>query len=99
MAAVPGYVRTVTCPYNKSHNILSERFQTHLVKCAKNYPNINLLKCPFNTTHLVVESELDVCATGLVNEKLHFQLFLIFTFSNTSLNAKTVLALICTDIR
>lgn len=58
---MPGYNNTVTCPYNKSHNILRERFQTHLVKCSKSYPNIILKTCPFNTTHLINESDFDVC--------------------------------------
>lgn len=60
-SSTPGYGATVTCPYNKSHNILKERFQTHLVKCSKQYPDIKLKKCPFNSTHLILEAEFDVC--------------------------------------
>ncbi|XP_037032550.1 gametocyte-specific factor 1 homolog [Bradysia coprophila] len=59
MAMAPGYSAMVTCPYNKSHNILRERFQTHLVKCRKQYPNIKLKNCPFNSTHLILEAEFD----------------------------------------
>lgn len=47
----PGYDETVACPYNKSHVILKSRLQTHLVKCARNYPDIRLVLCPFNVTH------------------------------------------------
>lgn len=61
--AAPGYA---ICPYNSSHNILKERFQTHLVKCAKNYPDIELEKCPFNVTHLIPKAELDVSMIRLV---------------------------------
>ncbi|KAJ6645311.1 Gametocyte-specific factor 1 like, partial [Pseudolycoriella hygida] len=56
MASAPGYNNTVTCPYNKSHNKMKERFQTHLVKCAKSYPNNVLNSCPFNATHLVTDA-------------------------------------------
>jgi len=33
--------------------------QTHLIKCAKQYPHIKLAKCKINTTHLVKPEELD----------------------------------------
>jgi len=48
------------CPYDKSHQILNYRFQTHLVKCAKNHPDKNLIVCPFNSTHLYSKENLSV---------------------------------------
>lgn len=52
-----GYEETVICPYNKCHVILRHRFQTHLVKCARSYPDIKLEMCPFDSTHRFPEDE------------------------------------------
>ncbi|XP_076628029.1 uncharacterized protein LOC143345109 [Colletes latitarsis] len=41
------------CPYDKSHRIIRGRLQTHLVKCAKNYPEGNKLVCIFDASHIV----------------------------------------------
>lgn len=51
MSKLPGYDETVICPYNKCHVILKSRIQTHLVKCAKQHPEIQLDTCPFDITH------------------------------------------------
>ncbi|KAJ6646123.1 Gametocyte-specific factor 1 like [Pseudolycoriella hygida] len=59
MSQLKGYEKTVKCPYNPSHLILLDRFQTHLVKCARNHPDIVLKKCPFNSCHLLRESEFE----------------------------------------
>lgn len=48
---IPGYEDTVICPYNKCHKILRSRIQTHLIKCAKSNPHIQLERCPFDVTH------------------------------------------------
>lgn len=48
---LPGYDKTVVCPYNKCHVILKSRIQTHLVKCEKQHPEIKLETCPFDITH------------------------------------------------
>lgn len=58
----PGYKETVVCPYNKAHVILKSRFMTHLIKCEKNYPDSELIKCPFDTSHRVMPDELAVCS-------------------------------------
>lgn len=50
----------VDCPYNKAHRILSFRLAGHLVKCRKNYPDVEKVKCPFNSTHIVAKPELNV---------------------------------------
>lgn len=60
MHQLPGYDETVECPYNKSHNILKSRIQTHLVKCRKSYPNAVKETCTFNPTHLVNKQEFAV---------------------------------------
>lgn len=60
MNNVRGYSNTVQCPYNPSHQILAERFQTHLVKCRKQHPDSEKVQCPLNVTHWVNKEELDV---------------------------------------
>lgn len=55
-----GYENVVTCPYNPSHQILKHRFQTHLVKCRKSYPDQLLKICPYNATHHIREPEYKV---------------------------------------
>lgn len=56
--ALPGYEDLVECPYNKAHQIMSSRMQTHLYKCRKNYPDLKYIKCPFNETHDFPEQEM-----------------------------------------
>ncbi|XP_031628560.1 gametocyte-specific factor 1-like [Contarinia nasturtii] len=51
MSKLPGYENTVVCPYNKCHIILKSRIQTHLIKCAKQHPEIVLETCRFDVTH------------------------------------------------
>lgn len=57
---LPGYEETVICPYNKCHIILKSRIQTHLVKCAKQHPEIKLDTCPFDVTHKFPPEEKNV---------------------------------------
>lgn len=57
---LPGYGEMIECPYNKMHQLLKSRVQTHLIKCRRNYPNVHKVQCPFNVTHLVNEPELPV---------------------------------------
>jgi len=47
----------VTCPYNKFHQIRRSRIQYHILKCKKNYPDIELVVCPYNATHQFPEHE------------------------------------------
>uniref|UniRef100_A0A336LTP1 CSON004393 protein n=1 Tax=Culicoides sonorensis TaxID=179676 RepID=A0A336LTP1_CULSO len=54
-----GFENVISCPYNKSHQILPHRMQTHLTKCAKNYPEIKLEKCPFNITHRFSQADME----------------------------------------
>ncbi|XP_028394580.1 gametocyte-specific factor 1-like [Dendronephthya gigantea] len=48
----------VICPYDASHRITAARFQRHLVKCRKNYPNKDFVSCPFNATHQILRPHL-----------------------------------------
>jgi len=48
---------TVTCPYNKFHQIKRSRIQYHILKCSKNYPDMDLVICPYNATHQFPEHE------------------------------------------
>ncbi|XP_065088920.1 gametocyte-specific factor 1 homolog [Ochlerotatus camptorhynchus] len=57
-SALPGYEDMVECPYNRAHQIMSSRMQSHLYKCRKNYKNLKYVQCPFNETHDFPEQEL-----------------------------------------
>jgi len=54
--------KRVQCPYDPSHQILHYRFQTHLVKCKRNFmeknPNAKMAECMYNAVHQVPEPEL-----------------------------------------
>jgi len=49
--------KTITCPYEPSHQITQERIQSHLVKCRRNHPNSNHVICPFNASHHIPQPE------------------------------------------
>jgi len=49
--------KTITCPYNPSHQITVERIQWHLVKCRKNHPSSDHIVCPYNASHHVAKTE------------------------------------------
>jgi len=49
--------KTITCPYNPSHQITAERIQFHLVKCRKNHPEMDMAVCPYNASHHVPKPE------------------------------------------
>ncbi|XP_058451027.1 gametocyte-specific factor 1 homolog [Malaya genurostris] len=53
-----GYEDIVECPYNRAHQIMSFRMQTHLYKCRKNHKDLKYVKCPFNETHDMPQQEL-----------------------------------------
>lgn len=44
-------LKTITCPYDECHQILPHRIQYHIVKCAKNHPEMDMAICPYNATH------------------------------------------------
>ncbi|XP_067637633.1 protein D7-like [Eurosta solidaginis] len=60
----------VVCPYNKAHRLLRRRLQSHLIKCRKNYPQLELQKCPFNVTHHIPEPEFAIHVTNCPDRKL-----------------------------
>jgi len=49
--------KTITCPYNPSHQITVERIQFHLVKCRKNHPTSDHVVCPYNASHHIPKPE------------------------------------------
>ncbi|XP_067637634.1 gametocyte-specific factor 1 homolog [Eurosta solidaginis] len=64
----------LTCPYNVSHQILRSRFQVHLVRCRKSYPNSEVVVCPFNITHRVNKQEIDWHVSNCPNRQ-SFEVF------------------------
>jgi len=62
--------KTLTCPYNPSHQITRERIQTHLVKCRKNHPETDIDICPYNASHHVPKPELQFHVTQCPDRKI-----------------------------
>lgn len=78
---LPGYGELIECPYNKSHQLLKSRIQTHLIKCRKDYPKAHKVQCPFNVTHMINEQELDVSGTAPAEEAgFHLDVYIIVGF-------------------
>ncbi|XP_065651326.1 uncharacterized protein LOC101241717 isoform X2 [Hydra vulgaris] len=50
---------SIICPYDPLHIITAQRFQRHLHKCRKNYPEKDLVQCSFNANHFVLRK--DIC--------------------------------------
>ncbi|XP_050078041.1 uncharacterized protein LOC126564953 [Anopheles maculipalpis] len=46
------------CPFDPLHQISAKTFALHLVKCKRQHPEIKLVACYFDTSHLVKEEEL-----------------------------------------
>lgn len=59
-SAIGSETDLLMCPYNESHLILRKRFQVHLIRCRRSYPNAPMVVCPFNVTHRINKVELDV---------------------------------------
>jgi len=49
--------KTITCPYNPSHQITVERIQVHLVKCRRNHPASDIVVCHYNASHHIPKPE------------------------------------------
>ncbi|XP_017879200.1 uncharacterized protein LOC108624428 [Ceratina calcarata] len=47
---------SITCPFDKTHNILKHKMQTHLYKCKRNYPG-QKVTCVFDSSHLLDPEE------------------------------------------
>ncbi|XP_052897061.1 uncharacterized protein LOC128303990 [Anopheles moucheti] len=46
------------CPFDPLHKIAAKTFASHLVKCKRQHPDIKLVTCHFDTSHLVKEENL-----------------------------------------
>lgn len=46
------------CPFDPLHIIAAKTFALHLVKCKRQHPDVKLVSCHFDTSHLVKEEEL-----------------------------------------
>ncbi|GFO01751.1 gametocyte-specific factor 1 [Plakobranchus ocellatus] len=49
---------TVLCPFDNTHVILAKSFNSHLVKCRKNYQHLKKVPCKFDRTHMILKPEL-----------------------------------------
>lgn len=85
MSGLNGYESIIECPYNRAHQLLKHRFQTHLVKCRKNYPNVQKVQCPYNAVHLINELELKVFALKKEQKEPIIIIMIIACFSSTLL--------------
>ncbi|XP_044739859.1 gametocyte-specific factor 1 homolog isoform X1 [Chrysoperla carnea] len=59
----------IECPYNKSHQILPDRMQVHLVRCRRSHPDEMKVPCPFNSTHVVGQCELEYHIANCPDQK------------------------------
>ena len=70
--------KTITCPYNISHQITEGRLQRHLVKCRRNHPNADVVICEFNSSHHIPsheeKSHLQTCPDRKLVEKMKYEL-------------------------
>ena len=70
--------KTITCPYNISHQITEGRLQRHLVKCRRNHPNADVVICKFNSSHHIPsheeKSHLQTCKDRKLVEKMKYGL-------------------------
>ena len=62
--------KTITCPYNPSHQITQERIQTHLVKCRRNHPDMDMKICPYNASHHIPKAEEQYHVTTCPDRKI-----------------------------
>jgi len=62
--------KTITCPYNPSHQITQERIQTHLVKCRRNHPDMDMAVCPYNASHHIPRAEEAMHVTHCPDRKI-----------------------------
>ena len=71
------FEKTITCPYNPSHQITEPRMGFHLTKCRKNHPDMGLAVCPFNSLHHIPKPEerfhMETCADRKSVELLKFR--------------------------
>ncbi len=47
----------VSCPYDKSHQVLRHKLSQHLVRCARQHPDARMSVCPFNSAHHVPDTK------------------------------------------
>ena len=51
--------KTVTCPYNSSHQLSAGRLTTHLIKCRRSNLDKKVEICPFNSSHHIKTEDLE----------------------------------------
>ncbi|KAL7735459.1 hypothetical protein ACLKA6_019568 [Drosophila palustris] len=54
--------------------MLATRLSKHLIKCGRNHPGNNMVRCPFNNTHVLQSSDLKTHLGNCSNLKDFFQL-------------------------
>uniref|UniRef100_A0A1B6MFQ8 CHHC U11-48K-type domain-containing protein n=1 Tax=Graphocephala atropunctata TaxID=36148 RepID=A0A1B6MFQ8_9HEMI len=78
VAGDEGYEKLVICPYDKSHEVRLGRMQFHLDKCRKNFPSSEMVRCPFNSVHLIAKVEQEFhtqeeCSSRSNWDRSHFE--------------------------
>jgi len=72
------FEKTLTCPYNPSHQITAPRMGVHLSKCRRNHPHSGHVICPFNANHHILKPEeqyhMSICGDRKSVELLKFSL-------------------------
>lgn len=70
----------IRCPYDNRHFVWQRNYEAHLSKCASKHPRINLMFCPFNTSHRCANMETLVIYQ-LIWFELLFTDFIFYSFS------------------
>ncbi|CAF1084906.1 unnamed protein product [Brachionus calyciflorus] len=48
----------IVCPFDPNHKVRSSRFESHIIKCKKQYANLGIDVCPFNAKHVTPRSQI-----------------------------------------
>ncbi|CAL4119003.1 unnamed protein product, partial [Meganyctiphanes norvegica] len=62
--------KLVPCPFNESHQILPHRMALHIIKCRKNYPDVEMRTCQYNATHIIPVADYDEHMTKCTDKGL-----------------------------
>ncbi|CAF0920046.1 unnamed protein product [Adineta steineri] len=43
----------LTCPFNPAHQVISNNFKHHILRCSQHHPDVKTIKCLFNGAHKI----------------------------------------------
>ncbi|KAH8248934.1 hypothetical protein KR032_004369 [Drosophila birchii] len=66
----PKPIEYAVCPYNSHHCMRPNRLAVHLMSCSLNYPSAQMVRCVFNTTHILSVEEMKTHIEKCPNRKI-----------------------------